>query len=310
MSILAFDTSNYTTSVALLGEKDSVSLGKLLEVPKGSLGLRQQEALFQHIKALPSLLEKLSQEDSFHQIEAVGVSTRPRTVEGSYMPCFLGGETVGKSIATALNVPLYEFSHQEGHLAAAAWSVGQEDLLEQPFLSWHLSGGTTELLKVTPAPHKQILVEIIGETKDISAGQLIDRTGQKLGLPFPSGKEIDKLGLTRSGKAFPLKQDKLSFSLSGMENKVEQFLAEGKSPEEISAFVLETLAQILENITKEAQNTYGNLPVLFSGGVASSQYLQRKLKGYLFPDPPYATDNAMGVAVLTRRVHPLKTWST
>ncbi|MFI3253879.1 MAG: DNA-binding protein [Eubacteriales bacterium] len=300
MSILAFDTSNYTTSVALLGEEE-VSLGKLLEVPQGALGLRQQEALFQHIKVLPSLLSSLSTYESFHHLTALGVSTQPRRQEDSYMPCFLGGETVARSLATTMNLPLYQFSHQEGHLAAAAWSVGQEDLLQAPFLSWHLSGGTTELLKVTPEPQGQISVEIIGGTKDISAGQLIDRTGQKLGLAFPSGKAIDSLALEQTGTAFPLKEDKLFFSLSGMENKVTQFLAEGKSPQEISAFVMETLGEMLHKITQKAESLYGNLPILFSGGVASSQYLQRKLPHCLFPEGKYATDNAMGIAVLTKR---------
>ena len=141
MSVLGLDTSNYTTSVALFDGETGVNLGRLLEVRPGELGLRQSDALFQHVKQLPGLLEELMREEP--DIQAVGVSTRPRAVEGSYMPCFLAGESQGRGIAAALSVPFYAYSHQQGHLAAAAWSAGRLDLLNAPFLAWHLSGGIT-----------------------------------------------------------------------------------------------------------------------------------------------------------------------
>ena len=77
-------------------------MGKLLEVPSGALGLRQSEALFQHVRQLPALFAKLRQEGLLEGIVAVGASTRPRAVEGSYMPCFLAGESQGRSLAHAL----------------------------------------------------------------------------------------------------------------------------------------------------------------------------------------------------------------
>ena len=100
MSVLGLDTSNYTTSVALFDGETGVNLGRLLEVRPGELGLRQSDALFQHVKHLPQLLEQLEIGD----IRAVGASTRPRAVEGSYMPCFLAGESQGRGIAAALSL--------------------------------------------------------------------------------------------------------------------------------------------------------------------------------------------------------------
>ena len=126
MPVLGLDTSNYTTSVALFDGERGVNLGCLLEVRPGELGLRQSDALFQHVKRLPQLLEQLEIGD----IQAVGASTRPRAVEGSYMPCFLAGESQGRGIAATLGVPFYAHSHQQGHLAAAAWSAGRMDLLK------------------------------------------------------------------------------------------------------------------------------------------------------------------------------------
>ena len=184
---LGIDTSNYTTSVALFDGMRGYNLGRLLEVPEGALGLRQSDALFQHVKRLPLLIHQLRTEGKLDApISAVGASVKPRWVEGSYMPCFLAGESQGRSLADLLHVPFYPCAHQQGHIAAAAWSAGRAELLDRPHLAWHLSGGTTELVLVEPAG-ATVECTCIGGTSDISAGQLIDRTGKLLNLTFPAG---------------------------------------------------------------------------------------------------------------------------
>lgn len=192
MMFLGFDTSNYTTSVAAFDGRNGRNQSRLLDVKPGELGLRQSDALFAHVKRLPELTEALFSCIDRSAIRAVGVSSRPRAVEGSYMPCFLAGVSVARSLAAALDVPCHLFSHQQGHIAAALWSSGRLDLMEQPHLAWHLSGGTTELLLVEPE-ERNVRVVRIGGTSDISAGQIMDRTGQLLNLPFPSGKALDAL---------------------------------------------------------------------------------------------------------------------
>lgn len=302
--ILAFDTSNYTTSVAYLDRDSHRSCRKLLDVPSGGLGLRQSEALFQHIKALPTLLEDLTQNQPLPPLQALGVSTRPREQEGSYMPCFLAGESQARSMATALGLPCYPVSHQQGHLAAATWSIGRLDLLDSPFLAWHLSGGTTELLHVVPQG-KNVVAEVVGGTTDISAGQLLDRSGQRLGLDFPGGKLLDRMALDcdQPLPPFPIKARGLHCSLSGMENQVMNRLDQGASPQAVAAFVLDSLGNILVKISQEAEKIY-HLPLLFCGGVASSQYLAPRLKALgLVSKPEYSSDNALGVAVLAQRIH-------
>ena len=220
MQVLGLDTSNYTTSAALFDGERGRNIGRLLDVRPGELGLRQSDALFQHVKRLPLLLEELLGGRQ-GGVQAVGASTCPRAVEGSYMPCFLAGEGQGRGIAAALGVPFYSHSHQQGHLAAAAWSAGRPELLDAPFLAWHLSGGTTELLLVKPKDYT-VEAEIIGGTSDLSAGQLIDRTGLLLGLQFPAGKALDELSRQDgSAVAFSIRLDGLTFSLSGMENQVK-----------------------------------------------------------------------------------------
>lgn len=302
MSVLGIDTSNYTTSVAVFDGADGYNAGQPLCVRPGELGLRQSDALFQHVRQLPALFSILAERGDLDGITAVAASTRPRAVEGSYMPCFLPGEGQGRALAHALHVPFYPVSHQQGHLAAAAWSAGRMELLDAPHLAWHLSGGTTELLRVTP-DGANVGAEILGGTSDISAGQLIDRTGQTLGLAFPAGMALDDLAAGNTAvKGFPVTCKDFTFSLSGMENQVAALLARGEPPANVAAFVMETVASVILRVTDAARESYPGLPVLCSGGVSSSRVLRRRMEGALFATPACAADNAMGVAILAYRL--------
>ena len=306
MPVLGLDTSNYTTSAAVFDGERGRNQGRLLEVRPGELGLRQSDALFQHVKHLPEVVEALLGEEGLGTVQAVGASTRPRAVEGSYMPCFLAGASQGQVLSQVLGVPFYAFSHQQGHLAAAAWSAGRLELLDRPFLAWHLSGGTTELLRVEPEEDGvAVRAEILGGTSDISAGQLIDRTGVLLGLSFPAGKGVEKLSRqAQKREYYKVKVNGLTFSLSGMENKVRQMVQRGEEPAEIAWFAQETVCRVVQACTKAAMEEYPGLPVLCSGGVASNGRLKELLRqncGALFAQPQFSTDNAMGTAVLTWR---------
>ena len=304
MSVVGFDTSNYTTSVAWFHGSEGVNVSKLLPVKAGELGLRQSDAVFNHIKSLPELSGRLFSHVDKTSICAVGVSTRPRAVEGSYMPCFMVGYSHAKLLADTLNVPLVEVSHQQGHIAAAAWSAGRMDLLDCPHLGWHLSGGTTELLLIEPEG-RNVRCRKIGGTSDISAGQLIDRTGQLLKLPFPSGKHLDALSREAQGReVFRVKCPGLEFSLSGVQNKVQQFHENHQNSAETAAYALRCVAQAVLTATRNAMQEYSGLPVIFSGGVASNSMLRQVLEPVnpIFAEPQYSTDNAMGVAILTQRL--------
>ena len=304
MSVIGIDTSNYTTSIAFLDGAVGENCSKLLPVKQGELGLRQSDAVFAHIKSLPELSGRLFSHICAKNVTAVGVSTRPRAVEGSYMPCFMVGYSHAKLLSDALNVPLVEVSHQQGHVAASLWSAGRLELMDEPHLAWHLSGGTTELLLVEPEG-KNVRCTKIGGTTDISAGQLIDRTGQLLELPFPSGKHLDALSADAvMTETFKVKCSQMEFSLSGVQNKVQQFHAAYENPAETAAYALRCAAGAVYAATEQALKAYPNLRVVFSGGVASNSML-RKLTAPLdpiFSQPQFSTDNAMGVAVLAQRM--------
>ena len=301
MSVIGFDTSNYTTSIACFDGRDGVNCSRLLPVKQGELGLRQSDAVFHHTKSLPELSGRLFSHVQ-GEIMAVGVSTRPRAVEGSYMPCFMVGYSHAKLLSDAYKVPLFEVSHQQGHVAASLWSAGRLDLMDVPHLAWHLSGGTTELLLVEPEG-RNVKCTRIGGTTDISAGQLIDRTGVMLGLPFPAGKHLDALSKEAQGReVFKVKCPEMEFSLSGVQNKVQQFHKGNDA--ETASFALRCVAFAVHKATENALKAYPGLEVVFSGGVASNSML-RQLTADLDPvycEPQYSTDNAMGVAVLTHRL--------
>ena len=303
MKTIGFDTSNYTTSIALFDGSDGINCSQLLPVKPGELGLRQSDAVFSHTKSLPELSGRLFSHISADSICAVGVSTRPRAVDGSYMPCFMVGYTHAKLLSDTLHVPLFEFSHQQGHVAASLWSAAHLELMDEPHLAWHLSGGTTELLLVEPEG-KNVRCTKIGGTTDISAGQLIDRTGKLLDLPFPSGKHLDALSQSAQGReVFKVKCPAMEFSLSGVQNKVEAFYRNNGDGAETAAYALRCVCAAVMQASKNALKAYPGLRIVFSGGVASNSMLRRELESLdpIFSEPQYSTDNAMGIAVLTAR---------
>ncbi len=302
MAVIGFDTSNYTTSIAWFDGQQGVNCSKLLPVKQGELGLRQSDAVFAHIKSLPELSGRLFSDVKIDDISGIGVSTRPRAIDGSYMPCFMVGYTHAKMLADMLKVPLVEVSHQQGHVAASLWSAGRLELLQQPHLAWHLSGGTTELLLVQPDGNHNVSCTKVGGTTDISAGQLIDRTGQLLHMPFPSGKHLDGLSSTAiMDETFRVKCPDMFFSLSGVQNKVQQFHERVGNPVETAAYALRAVAGAVYQASQNALKRYPGLPLILSGGVASNGMLRRIMAPLepVFAEPQYSTDNAMGVAVLT-----------
>ena len=302
MQTIGFDTSNYTTSIACFDGVTGVNCSKLLPVKAGELGLRQSDAVFHHTKSLPELSGRLFSHVQADAVTAIGVSTRPRAVEGSYMPCFMVGFAQAKLLSDALCVPLFEVSHQQGHVAASLWSAGRLDLMDVPHLAWHLSGGTTELLLVEPEG-RNVKCSRIGGTTDISAGQLIDRTGVMLGLPFPAGKHLDALSKDAQGReVFKVKCPGTELSLSGVQNKVQQF--HSGNAEETAAYALRCVAYAVRKATENALKAYPGLEVVFSGGVASNSMLRSMTQDLhpVFCEPQYSTDNAMGVAVLAHRL--------
>jgi len=301
---LGIDTSNYTTSCAVYRGGRVEQQKRLLPVPEGQLGLRQSEAVFSHVKQLGDLMDQLMARDE-GPIAAVGASSRPRDVEGSYMPCFLSGLMAAQTAAAALHVPLYLFSHQAGHVAAALFGAGRLDLAERCFLAFHLSGGTTECLLVNHLAKGDIA--LLCATNDCNAGQIIDRVGGMLGLAFPAGPALEALAL-QSGQRYRVRPTFRGGQpcLSGIENQCRRRIDDGGAPCDVARFCLDALLGVIAQMAESAIAETGVSTVLFAGGVTSNTILRASLEerfGGIFAPPVFSADNAAGIAVLTALRH-------
>ncbi len=301
---LGIDTSNYTTSAAVYvsGENRIYQAKKLLPVKKGELGLRQSDAVFHHTRQLPEVLEQLFGSGRRKIPCTVSVSARPRNAEGSYMPCFLCGESFARSLGTIENIPVYTTSHQVGHIMAALYSADRLDLVSQRFIAFHVSGGTTDCLLCEPDKENIINISGIGTSLDLKAGQAIDRVGVMLGLDFPCGRELESLasGTDKRFRTKPVIKGN-DCCLSGLENKCRFMADNGEKPENIAGYCLDFIAETILGMTEAAAEIYGSLPLVFAGGVMSDKYIRDRITGKFknayFAAPEFSCDNAAGTAI-------------
>lgn len=308
---LGIDTSNYTSSCAVYDAESNIFYSKkqLLPVSEGQLGLRQSDAVFHHVKNLPPLLAELCKSYG-ENINAVGCSIAPRDAEDSYMPCFSVGVSFADVLSASFKARKYSFSHQSGHIAAALWSSDMTELADKEFIAFHVSGGTTDVLYVKPDAEKIFNIEMVASSLDLKAGQAVDRVGGMLGLKFPSGVELDKLSCksSREFRIKPFMRDG-SCSFSGIENKCREMLKNGDKHEDIAKYCISYICTAIEKMTESALSQYGDLPLIYAGGVMSNSYIKNKIShkfGGHFADPYYSSDNAAGIAYLAYLKETLK----
>ncbi len=301
--VIGVDTSNYTTSVAAVDAFGNpiANIKYPLRVSEGGRGLRQSDAVFEHTRNLPLAMEELRNTVDLSAVAAVGYSAKPRGVEGAYMPCFLSGIAAAKCFASASGAHEFAFSHQDGHIRAACHSADFKIESGKPFAAFHISGGTTELLLVEPN-EERLNVRLIGETKDLNAGQLVDRIGVHMGMKFPCGAEMDALALENEEKVKGVKVcvKGLDCNLSGAENLALKLYDETGNKALTCAFVFSTVAKTLLKTTETLREMYPDIPIVYAGGVMGSRYIKSLLKfeNVYFAKPELSSDNAVGVALL------------
>ena len=305
MLTLGIDTSNYATSLAVF-DADAGEVvcdcKKFLPVKAGQLGLRQSDALFHHTAALPELMQKINDTVPLYKIQAVAVSEKPRPVLGSYMPCFLAGVNAATAFSLASGVPLYKLTHQQGHIAAALYAAGDKTLFERETLVFHVSGGTTDLLLCRGAQS----ITQLGTSSDLYAGQAVDRLGVKLGFAFPAGVYVSEQAALCEERIKPKVSVRgTACSLSGLENQCAKLLEQGKTAPYVCKYCLLCVAETLLRMAQNALQEHPGLPVVFAGGVMSSDlirsYITARLPDARFVPAKFASDNAIGIAVLAAK---------
>ena len=307
--VVGLDTSCYTTSAAAVTADGQVvaSCRKLLPVKLGERGLRQSEGVFIHVRQLPERLEELREFIRGDEIVAVCASSRPRDEEESYMPVFQVGDAQARGLAAMLGVPYFSSTHQRGHVAAAMVDSG---IAPGDLLAVHLSGGTTELLSL-----RGEALSLLGGTLDLHAGQVVDRVGVALGLPFPAGPHLEKLALQGHAEArlpVSMAEGGLRCHLSGAESQAQRWIASGAlSMEDIAMEVYDLLARTVARLILAGAAKTGIRQVLIAGGVASSALFRRLVTERIrksdrglrvcFGKPEYSGDNAVGAALIGAR---------
>jgi len=302
--VVGIDTSNYTTSCAVCDLNGTVleNYKELLPVKDGERGLRQSDAVFAHVKNFQVISSMIKEKHADYDIVAIGYSKSPRDAAGSYMPCFLVGQAVAEMISSLYNIPAFAFSHQSGHIQAAIYSAGVN--IDGSFIAFHVSGGTTEIVLATPN-ECGFDVELLGGSVDLHAGQAIDRIGVLMGLSFPCGKEMEHLALENKVMIPPCKisVNGLSCNLSGLENLAKKLYEETNNPRLVSAYVLTYISKSLGKLTENIRNKYGNIKIVYAGGVMSNKIIQgnlaSKFDNVFFASPEFSADNACGTALLT-----------
>ena len=343
---LGIDTSCYTTSVAMLDEAGEL-LGEarqILSVKPGRCGLQQSEMVFQHTRNLPRLMEEAvgqvlglanselqareAHGDSAigfsglaqagYELAAIGVSGYPRPLENSYMPAFLAGLSVARSMAAVTGAQLHIISHQENHLEAGLWSAGGPNVAR--FLLLHASGGTTDVLLAERQQDGRYRITEVGGSMDLHAGQFVDRIGVALGLQFPTGPALEELAeealkqsvaingsvaasavkaasesetnVCAAEKAeimveLPVSVRKLQVSLSGPCTAALRKLEAGAEPAALALGVEHALAETFARVLRNGAQEYRVRDVLLVGGVGSNKYIrqhvERKLAKLRYP---------------------------
>lgn len=301
---LGIDTSNYKTSLAVADSNGEILFNyqEFLDVKQGERGLRQSEAFFQHIQKLPVAVERAFAIDGLRErVAAVSVSTRPRPIDGSYMPVFTAGHSYARALAASLDVELQEFSHQEGHIEAIRHYSSLAE--KTPLICFHFSGGTTEALLLDESGK----ITIVGGSKDIAYGQVLDRVGVALGYPFPCGSILDEIALSGSGHRNRLSKIKVKdgfVNLSGVETQAQRLL-EDYAQNELVEELFEKLCASVADMTLQLSHKYGINDFIYAGGVSCSEYMRHYLAEHMYRDinivfgkPEMSADNAIGIALL------------
>lgn len=242
------------------------------------------------------------------QLSAIAYTRGP-----GLMGSLLVGSSFAKSFSIALNIPLIEVNHMQGHILAHFIEDANEKSPEFPFLCLTVSGGHTQIVKVSD----YFEMKILGETIDDAAGEAFDKAGKIMGLDYPSGPIIDKLAKLGNPERFHFskpKVDGLNYSFSGLKTGILYFINKEvqKNPDfinenlnDLCASIQKTIVDILmDKLIKAAEQT-GIRQLAIAGGVSANSEIRERLKEFqdqkgfevFIPKFSYTTDNAAMIAM-------------
>ena len=229
------------------------------------------------------------------------------------MGSLLVGTSFAKSLSLALDIPLIAVNHMQGHVLAHFIEEENQNIPPFPFLCLTISGGHTQIVKIT----NHFEMEVLGETLDDAVGEAFDKSAKILGLPYPGGPLIDKHAKLGNPKAFKFTKPKvagLNFSFSGLKTAILYFIQKQvkenpnfieENLNDICASIQYTIVEILFGKVKTAVKETGINHVAIAGGVSANSEIRKVLKSFeeslgwttYIPKFEYTTDNAGMIAI-------------
>ena len=310
--ILAIESSCDDTSVAIL-ENDKVLSNVVAnqDIHTKYGGVVPELASRAHQQNIVPVVQQALEQANIDKKELNAVAfTRGPGLMGS----LLVGTSFAKSMALALNIPIIAVNHMQAHILAHFIDAKSQSKPSFPFICLTISGGHTQLIKVTD----YFSMEILGETTDDAVGEAFDKSAKLLGLPYPGGPLIDKNAQLGNPRAFefpnPKTKKELDFSFSGLKTAILYFIQrnEKENPNfikenltDICASIQYTIIEILMKKLKKAVNQTKIKQVAIAGGVSANSGIRKALKelekskqwSIYIPDFEYTTDNAAMIGI-------------
>lgn len=243
-----------------------------------------------------------------HDLNAIAFTRGP-----GLMGSLLVGTSFAKSLALGLNIPLIDVNHMQAHILAHFIEEEGSQIPPFPFVCLTISGGHTQIVKIT----NHFEMEILGETIDDAVGEAFDKSAKILGLPYPGGPLIDKYAQLGNPKAFKFTKPKvgnLEFSFSGLKTGILYFIQKNtkENPDfikenlhDVCASIQHTIIEILIDKLKNTVKQTGIKHIAIAGGVSANSEIRKRLTtaqkhwGWTtyIPKFEYTTDNAAMIAI-------------
>lgn len=305
MLTLGIETSCDDTSIAVI--KDGVEIlsslvSSQIEIHRRFGGVVPEVASRKHLEAFPPLLQEALGKAAvaLHDVDQIAVTAGP-----GLLGALLVGLSSAKALAWSMEKPMIPVNHLEAHLAAGFLAAGKAQ--RYPYLGLIVSGGHSNLVMAGAVRH----FEILGRTVDDAPGELFDKAARFLGLGYPGGPEIQRVGAQGDPKRYalprPMKHQGYGFSFSGLKTAVIN-LAKKEGDHlvlaDLCASLQDAVADTLCGKVEAAIAERRPPIVILAGGVAANQVLRDRMKNVaertgvelLIPPLNLCTDNAAMIA--------------
>jgi universal protein Kae1 len=299
-TVLGIESTAHTASVGVVAFSEEGGTEVLSNVSSSYApeegGIHPREAANHHAEVLPRLISEAHEGAGVgvRELDSIAFSQGP-----GLGPCLRTGASAARALALTLDRPLVGVNHCVAHLEVGRAMLGCGD----PVLLY-ASGGNTQVIAYAAGRYR-----VFGETLDIGIGNMLDKLGREMGLPFPAGPTLERMALAGEELLpLPYSVKGMDVAFSGILTAALTLLSRGVSEDDLAMSVQETAFAMLVEVTERAMAHVGREEVLLGGGVAANSRLkemtaimaeERGARSFV-PPPSLCVDNGAMIAVLGR----------